>query len=433
MPLPWKKAKSGRISRFVADLQQSPKHGGSLVVETGFPTSLIDLFVKNRDRLKKPPSKRRQSSSAVDPPPSPPRRSSLPPPLTRRGSFPPPLPPPPPREEPAEREAVASSKVEERVSGDNTPVAGGGWDLMSVVKVFVVSVLALSTKKLTVGITLSALALLFLEFAAPRLFTRLKLCPSARIRLDSFVQMFLGKRGKAETVAIDGKKAISCEITETFEDSRDCTEGIRAPESCTNTVCWKEQESGVIPDKNSRDLSVEPSVDSKRANVPVEQEVQTIRDIVFKNERSRSSKLKSNIVKKMVPKKLRSSMKKKKSMKMKEKEEEVEVEEEKGGGEGSLTEVSSIVSDDKSERIGGEISERDDDDLNPQLWQSYREVEEESPDGSPKGHNKTNVLVLIVMMLVGLLGGKVLAIGLFLLWCQILRFSGKSKTRLMNV
>lgn len=60
MPLPWKKKKSGggggtsgRISRFMDDLQSPSKRGGSLVVETGFPTFLIDLFVKNRDRMDK--------------------------------------------------------------------------------------------------------------------------------------------------------------------------------------------------------------------------------------------------------------------------------------------------------------------------------------------------------------------------------------------
>ena len=54
MPLPWKKAKKyNRITQLVAEHLNSPKHGGSLVVETGFPTSLVDLFVKNRDRLKK--------------------------------------------------------------------------------------------------------------------------------------------------------------------------------------------------------------------------------------------------------------------------------------------------------------------------------------------------------------------------------------------
>ena len=59
MPLPWKKDKVSRFSRIVADLQ-SPKGGSSLVVETGFPTSLVDLFVKNRERLKKPTGKKKK-------------------------------------------------------------------------------------------------------------------------------------------------------------------------------------------------------------------------------------------------------------------------------------------------------------------------------------------------------------------------------------
>lgn len=61
MPSLWKKQNGNRISRLVADFQTGPKRGGSLVVETGFPTSLIDLFVKNRDKLKKPKSKHHKS------------------------------------------------------------------------------------------------------------------------------------------------------------------------------------------------------------------------------------------------------------------------------------------------------------------------------------------------------------------------------------
>ncbi|KNA03637.1 hypothetical protein SOVF_207230 [Spinacia oleracea] len=61
MPSLWKKHKGSRISRLVSDLQTAPKRGGSLVVETGFPTSLVDLFVKNRDKLQKHKSKNRKS------------------------------------------------------------------------------------------------------------------------------------------------------------------------------------------------------------------------------------------------------------------------------------------------------------------------------------------------------------------------------------
>uniref|UniRef100_A0A803LLK2 Uncharacterized protein n=1 Tax=Chenopodium quinoa TaxID=63459 RepID=A0A803LLK2_CHEQI len=65
MPSLWKKQKGNRISRLVADLQTGPKRGGSLVVETGFPTSLIDQFVKNRDKLKKPKSKHHKSKKKM--------------------------------------------------------------------------------------------------------------------------------------------------------------------------------------------------------------------------------------------------------------------------------------------------------------------------------------------------------------------------------
>ncbi|XP_076918178.1 uncharacterized protein LOC143578496 [Bidens hawaiensis] len=54
MPFSWKKkTKRNRFSQLVADHLQSPKRGGSLVVETGFPTSIIDLYVRNRGRFRK--------------------------------------------------------------------------------------------------------------------------------------------------------------------------------------------------------------------------------------------------------------------------------------------------------------------------------------------------------------------------------------------
>jgi len=71
----WKKQKGNKISRLVSDLQTTPKRGGSLVVETGFPTSIADLFVKNHDKLRKSSKKKHRSKQ---PPPSP----STPTPLT---------------------------------------------------------------------------------------------------------------------------------------------------------------------------------------------------------------------------------------------------------------------------------------------------------------------------------------------------------------
>ncbi|CAN0890321.1 hypothetical protein LINGRAHAP2_LOCUS16365 [Linum grandiflorum] len=49
----------------VTDLHHhSSKHGNSLVVQSGFPASLVDLFYKNRDRLKKKePSSRKMKTN----------------------------------------------------------------------------------------------------------------------------------------------------------------------------------------------------------------------------------------------------------------------------------------------------------------------------------------------------------------------------------
>ncbi|ESQ55296.1 hypothetical protein EUTSA_v10025304mg [Eutrema salsugineum] len=410
MPLPWKKSKSGRISRFVSDLQQSPKHGGSLVVETGFPTSLIDLFVKNRDRLKKSSAKRNNNNNKAQAQtasnhPHPQRRhvsSPPPPPLQRRRSLPLKLDPPSVTEDPAaskiEDSFVAGggggSTAEKRHDGDDDGAGngsnrgGGGCVLMVVVlKVFVVAVLALSTKRLAVGITISAFALLFLELAVARVFTLLNLCPGAQVWLDSLIGKLIGKRRQEKSLeesssTHERKKSVSFEIVESFEESKDCIEEIRAEE----------------------------------------REVQTIRDVVFKKEKSKSAKLKSKIVKKIVPKKLR-SYKKKKKMKIKEKEEgeEVELVEEEEGGEEeeSVTEASSLFSE---ERIESEISERDDVGSNPPLLESCEEIieEEEGEESESKG-DLTKAMVLIVIVLTGLLSGKVFAIGLTLSWCLILR------------
>lgn len=436
MPLPWKKSKSGRMSRFVSDFQQSPKHGGSLVVETGFPTSLIDLFVKNRDRLKKTSSKRKTQQAG-------PNHSH---PTRRRVSSPPPSPPPslslqrrrllPQKLDQASvTDDLAAGKIQESFVGvgvggggltaedrndgdgeDGVVRGGGGGCVLMVVafKVFVVAVLALSTKRLAVGITLSAFSLLFLELAVARVFTLLNLCPDAQVRLDSLMGKLIGKRRK-ETLEEEKSSSPTHErrnkVTfEIIEEPRDYSEEIHVLQS------------------NVDDSSSSTLEKAKPVVVAGEREVQTIRDVVFKKEKSKSSKLKSKIVKKIVPKKLR-SYKKKKKMKIKEKEDEeedVEVIEIIGEEEESVTEVSSLFSD---ERIGSEISERDEIGSIPPLFESCEEIEEEEEEGS-KG-DLTKAMVLIVIVLTGLLYGKLLAIGLTLSSCLILRLvCFKSQTSL---
>ncbi|CAN7109334.1 unnamed protein product [Brassica rapa subsp. narinosa] len=402
MPLPWKKSKSGRISKFVSDLQQSPKRGGSLVVETGFPTSLIHLFFKNRDRLKKSSSKRNNNKAQI---PTGPSHSHS----TRQRVAS--LPPPPPQLPASVTEDQTASKIDESFvcdggvtpenrndeyggnGGDHDGGGGGCCVLMVVaIKVFVVAVLALSTKKLAVGITISAFALLFLEFAVPRVLTLLNLCPNAQVRLDSLIRKLIGTKKLESSSSPSSSSNVSFEIIETFQEPRDCIEETRVPEP--------------------------PGAE--------EREVLTIRDVVFTKEKSKSAKLKSKIVKKIVPKKLRSYKKKKKLKKMKEKEEaegvEIEIFEEEG--EGSTTEASSLYSEDITE---SEVSERYEIGSNPPLLESCEEEEEEEEEESKR--DLTKVMVMIVIALAGLLGGKVLAIVLTVSSCLFLRLvCSKSQT-----
>ncbi|KAL0737975.1 hypothetical protein Bca4012_014185 [Brassica carinata] len=391
MPLPWKKSKSGRISRFVSNIQRSPKRGGSLVVETGFPTSLIDLFVKNRDRLKKSSSKRNNNNNKAQTQ-TVPTRLRVPPTPPPHSLF--------PKLDPASvTEDLAASKIEESSVGvenredgdendDGGDRGGGGCCVLMVVaiKVLLVAVLALSTKKLAVGITLSAFSLLFLELAVARLFRLLNLCPDAQVRLHTLIGKLIGRKRKEKLEESSSTQERVNKVSfDIIEESRDCIE-----------------ETSTLMDK------AKP--------VAEEREVQTIRDMVFTKEKSKSAKLKSKIVKRIVPKKLR-SYKKKRKMKIKEKEQAVDVVEEE---EESLTEVFSLYSEDI---IESKVSEGDE----IGFLDSCEEIEEEE---EPKG-DLTKAIVLIVIAMAGLLSGKVLAIGLTLSSCLILRLvCCKSQTSL---
>lgn len=64
MPVPWKKSKSSKV---FGDRMNSSKNGGSLVVETGFPTSIVDLFHKHRDKIMKKSLNKKQSQEILPP------------------------------------------------------------------------------------------------------------------------------------------------------------------------------------------------------------------------------------------------------------------------------------------------------------------------------------------------------------------------------
>ncbi|XP_010481749.1 PREDICTED: uncharacterized protein LOC104760507 [Camelina sativa] len=341
MSQPWKIPKSSRILRFISEFQNSTKRGGSLFVETGFPASLIDLFFKNRDRFKKPTPNRfqrieRQIQTA-------PNASSL---INHQDTI---LANPPKRE--AIRSKIEKSNcVNGKLAAENKNaiknsgcVCGGGSAfVLMAFKVLIVALLALSTKKkLTIGITLSTFALLLTELVAASVFTRSKLCKT------------------------DGNKnAISRVKIETLDETQ-------VPKS---VPCLKETEQPVkaeTEDSNSKDT--------------------TIRDLLSKDEKSpsKSSRLKSKIVKKLRSYNMK---KKKKTMKIKE--------------ESSLVEVSSLVLEDKTElSTKSAAAEKD---------------EEKLKDQSLSG------TALIVIVLTSLLFGKILAIVLTLS-CLVLRFGVAKK------
>lgn len=175
MPLPWKKANVNRISRFVADLQ-SPKRGGSLVVETGFPTSLIDLFVKNQSRRKKS-SKKKKRSSKVSDLAVPPSNSSIE--ESDNSIF-------------LDEENIfqaytntSSFEVDHPEVGLRDPVSS-----RTLVLAFFVVALALGTKKVAIGITMSAFLLLLIEYLGKNLFRNYKPCSDAKMMLKMLIRRF---------------------------------------------------------------------------------------------------------------------------------------------------------------------------------------------------------------------------------------------------
>lgn len=214
MPFPWKKVKSTRISRLLNDhLHNSQKRrdGSSLVVQTGFPTSLIDLFIKNREKLKTSSKKKRETSSSV------PSQNDVDDPVIAAGS-PTVFPSPPQSPSRMNSQVIAglrlncSSPLRRSASLLHLPLGvneidvgdrdGGGAEskcgvervvdangvILVAVKIFLVAVLALGAKRLTVGITMSAFFLCFLECAGKHLRELLKPCSKAKKWLTSVVQ-----------------------------------------------------------------------------------------------------------------------------------------------------------------------------------------------------------------------------------------------------
>ncbi|KAI0527164.1 hypothetical protein KFK09_002763 [Dendrobium nobile] len=207
----WKKAISA--DGLLSGLRS--KSSGSLVVQTGFPTSLADLIVKNHGRLKK-------SSRSNKKKPSP---SSEVPRL------------------PAPEYRSAAPVIENPRSADRSMNARPGIQFL-IVNLILLVALVIGKKKLVVGITISAFTLFILEIFGRRGWRFLKPCPEARKRLDSLIWSFdLGGRDWASPIReIDAGLRVDLSVSGgTAEESKikDPSSEL-LPESCDfGKVCSK--------------------------------------------------------------------------------------------------------------------------------------------------------------------------------------------------
>ncbi|AQK63993.1 hypothetical protein Zm00014a_032829 [Zea mays] len=160
MPSPPKDRSSGRLGRFLAALR--PSRAGPLPVQTGFPTSLADLVVKNHGRLKKQPSpsskrgrRAAAAAAAASPSPSPCSPTTSPSP----SPSPPPASPPPPA-------AAAAVSPSDRPRPDLPPAQpprGFGLGFLAVSGVVSLALLVIWSKKVVAAVTVAAFSLYLLE------------------------------------------------------------------------------------------------------------------------------------------------------------------------------------------------------------------------------------------------------------------------------
>ncbi|WVY94899.1 hypothetical protein V8G54_033987 [Vigna mungo] len=352
MPFPWKKNRVPRISQIVADLQ-SPKRGGSLVVETGFPTSLIDLFVKNRSRFRKHRTKKPLPPEVPDPPPPPPSPANSPPQPDPRL--------PNPR---TEQNVVASVSDQ---------VAECSLNVILVVKILMVLIVVASVKRLTVGITVSTFALLLLEYAGRRVvsgsvveswFRKVRVLKKERVRgsgLTDLSQLTFSESFLIDEIEVVSDVGICCQMRSVSGDVA----------------------SEIVEDCSSDVLEVSE----------------------YKIKGSRSGRFGSRMVKKLVPKKFRVPRKEKKDKGNKEIEYE------------SGSEVSSAVEDDKLPMLEIEEEDKNENtgqaEVDCGITCSYngKRVARVGNSGS------FTVMVLVMIVLVGLLLGRFPALMLSISWC----------------
>ncbi|KAK8514358.1 hypothetical protein V6N13_063249 [Hibiscus sabdariffa] len=319
MHFSWKKSKVARVSRLVAGLHLSPKRGASLVVETGFPTSVVDLFAKNRDRLRKS-SKKKFSSSCG-------------PQLLTTTPAHPQSPPSPPAPDMDVGEIVFITRLH---NGDERI------PFHAALKVSLAVALVVSTRSLAIWIMMAALLLVLFEFVW------------ARFLGFFYPGIPMGLKSRTDELAV-------------------------------------KQHGTELPDpREFVELEDEPKMET----------------LACKSGRSRSARIKTSLIKKFVPKKLRHGKRKKqgKSKEPSSQSEKETLEREPGVGE-----------EDESENEQGDM-----------VSTSGRVLQVESDMEDVRKGNSGYVVLLVI--LAGLVGGRGVALFLTLICYLILIYTRTKMT-----
>ncbi|KAJ9163193.1 hypothetical protein P3X46_022891 [Hevea brasiliensis] len=476
MPLPWKKAKVSRISRIVADLQ--PPKPNSLVVETGFPTSLVDLFVKNRDRFKKPIKKKKkqqqQQQQQRQQQHNQPREveelvisDTIPLANTRELSVEP-VNINKKRQSPENLEGQGKNVnrcevlvgedrnldynqgVKECGDVDDANLGSNGKDkrfLFLVLKMFVVVILALSTTRLAIGITMSTSLLIFLEYYGKHLLCLLKTCLLVLLLLNRRVvslfrlkkDLWVSKKASINAEK-DGSASDYCDLAENLEPNPPVKE-IHVVEPTPNMV-GRDEANGRIENPTIYDLL---NYDKSWDNVDEALEAKNDERgaLICGKERSQSCKIRRKFIKKLVPKKLLSVKKGKKGKKEADFSSEVsscswredklcrgedtgeqsDLDRQDLSCKGKLTLLQLMEEEKEKERFrtGGKEEFEHTSSISSQALQTKPEmiVVEERVDTERGG--SSGYLVLFLIVLAGLVGGRMLALVITVGSCSMLK------------
>ncbi|GAA0152936.1 hypothetical protein LIER_11294 [Lithospermum erythrorhizon] len=414
----WKKVKSGKLPQLLSDRISERRRRGAespLVVETGFPTSIIDLFVKNKDKLKNPLLKKHSKNNSrilgndcnyvIDNVPSSPPPTLSVSPINRFSSD--------GGGDVGDGGAVVEYETPPSLSalsmnqflGDGGVVVGDvgmvvedercGGNLVSlaVFGLFLVVVLALGTKMFVVGITFAAFVLMFLEYLVKQQLITPPCIESKEI-INSMVKKVMGfmriQKGSSVESNSASKPVIEIEEEQGRSESRRVVE---ETEIKHNEIVSEKEKIG------DRDEKIEVLYIKDIIRAEAREECRT--------RKSRGAKMRVKM-REFLPKRLR-----------KKKTKDVDV--------GVVDKVSVVEEEDSHRELssgGGSCLSSISRDVEELVELSINQNEEEATT-QPIEHRSSSYVALVVIVLVGLLvGGRVLALILTVSWCLLLKSGG---------